>query len=58
MIDKNGILINTKNFGADLEKEYSQNLKKAIKEDKSFGSIAEWIRFYGDKYLKEKKKKI
>ena len=45
-------------FGADLEKEYSQNLKKAIKEDKNFGSIADWIRFYGDKYLKEKNKKI
>ena len=45
-------------FGADLEKEYSQKLKRDIKEDEKFGSIADWIRFYGDKYLKEKNKKI
>ncbi len=41
-------------FGADLEKEYSQKLKKAIAEDKNYESIADWIRQHGDKYLKEK----
>lgn len=45
-------------FGADLEKEYCQRLKRIIKEDEKFGSIADWIRFYGDKYLKEKNKNI
>ena len=42
-------------FGADLEKEYCQKLKETIKADKKFGSIANWIRFYGDKYLNKKK---
>lgn len=41
-------------FGADLDKEYSQKLKKAIKEDKNYESIAEWIRVQGDKYLEKK----
>nr|DAM91473.1 MAG TPA: Ribbon-helix-helix protein, copG family [Caudoviricetes sp.] len=40
-------------FGADLDKEYCQKLKKAIKEDKNFTSIADWIRKYGDEYLKK-----
>ena len=44
-------------FGADLDKEYSQKLKKAIAEDSRYGSIAEWIRAHGDKYLKEREKK-
>lgn len=43
-------------FGADLDKEYSKKLKKAISEDKNFNSIADWIRFFGDKYLKNKRK--
>lgn len=43
-------------FGADLEKEYSQKLKKAIKEDKNYASIADWIRVQGDKYLEKVKK--
>lgn len=41
-------------FGADLEKEYSQKLKKAIANDKDYKSIAEWIRVQGDKYLNQK----
>lgn len=43
-------------FGADLDKEYSQRLKKAIKEDERYESIAEWIREQGDIYLKKIKK--
>lgn len=42
-------------FGADLEKEYSQKLKKAILEDKEYSGIADWIRKKGDEYLKSKK---
>jgi len=44
-------------FGADLDKEYSQRLKKAIEKDDKYNSIADWIRTQGDKYLKEKEKK-
>lgn len=43
-------------FGADLDKEYSQKLKKAIAEDIRYDSIADWIRERGDKYLKEREK--
>ena len=44
-------------FGADLDKEYSQKLKKAIKEDDKYKSISAWIKERGDIYLKEIKKK-
>ena len=33
-------------FGADLDREYSQKLKKAIKDDNNFNSIAAWIRHF------------
>lgn len=44
-------------FGADLDKEYSQKLKKAISKDVRYNSIADWIRAQGDKYLKDFQKK-
>lgn len=43
-------------FGADLEKDYCQKLKKVIAEDTNYSSIADWIRQHGDKYLKKQNK--
>lgn len=45
-------------FGADLDKEYCEILKRTIKNDPDYASIAEWIRERSDKYLKEKNVKF
>lgn len=41
-------------FGADLEKEYSQKLKKAILEDTEYSGLADWIRKKGNEYLENR----
>ena len=40
-------------FGADLDIEFCKELKDAIKKDKAYTSIADWIRQNGEKYLKK-----